>query len=173
VVFYSDDRRLIDRLSEFIWSALKSGNAAVVFATDYHRDGLMQRLRAYGVDIAAVIEQGRYIAFDAADAVSTMMVNGVLEADRFLESYGEVILKAANAASREHPRVALFGEGADLMWKQGSPEAAIQDEKLGNELSKRFDVDILCGYSLHNVQGVADEEMVQRISAEHSGVYRL
>ena len=36
----------------------------------------------------------------------------------------------------------------DLLCKQGSVKAAIQVEELGNQLTQRFDVAILCGYSL-------------------------
>ena len=35
-----------------------------------------------------------------------------------------------------------------LLWSQGNAEAAIQVEKLGNQLTETYDVDILCGYSL-------------------------
>ena len=65
-----------------------------------------------------------------------------------------------------------IGEGADLLWKQGNAEAAIQDEKLCNQLTKRYDVDFLCGYSLANFQERVDEAYLQRICAEHSAVCR-
>jgi hypothetical protein len=123
------------------------------------------------VDITAGIEQGRYIALDAADTLSTFMVNGVLESARFVESLGKLILKVANAAKGEHPRVALFGEGADLLWRQGNAEAAIQNEKLCNQLTQRYDVDILCGYSLDSFQGGTDTHMFEKICAEHSAVH--
>jgi len=173
VVFYSDDRQLLDNVSQFIGAALNAGNAAIGILTDSHQDSLVRRLQAYGVDIAADIEQGRYIAVDAADTLSTFMMNGMLESDRFLESFGKLILKAAKAAKVEHPRVAVFGEGADLLRRQGNAEAAIQDEKLCNQLTTRYNVDILCGYSVCNVRSVADEEVRQQIYAEHSAVYHL
>jgi KaiC/GvpD/RAD55 family RecA-like ATPase len=171
VVFYSDDRQLLDELSQFIGTALKAGNAAIVVATESHRDGLVRRLQAYGLDIDASIEQGRYIVLDAADTVSTFVVNGVIDSVRFLESFGNLILKMANAAKGEHPRVALFGEGADLLWKRGSIEAVIQDEELCNQLIKRYDLAILCGYSLGNTESGMDDEDFQRVCAEHSAVY--
>ena len=171
VVFYSDDRHLLDHVSQFIGAALSSGNAAILVATGSHWEGLMQGLQAYGVDMAAAIEQGRYIALNAADMVSTFMVDGMLEPDRFLQSFGQLILQAANAARGDHPRVAVFGEGADLLWKQGNAEAAIQDEKLCNQLCERYDVDILCAYSRDNIEGALDET-VSQICAEHSAVYR-
>jgi len=171
VVVYSDDRQLLDLLSQFIAAALKAGNAAIVIATESHLDGLVRRLQAYGVEIDAGIEQGRYIALDAVDALSPFIVNGMLDSVRFLEGYGNLILKAANAAKGAHPRVALFGEAVDLMWRRGGLEIVIQDEELGNQLTKRYDVAILCGYSLGNIEGGKDGEAFQRICAEHSVVY--
>lgn len=170
-VFYSDDRQLLDHLSRFVGAALNAGNGAVVVATGAHRDGLLRNLHASGVDIAAALEQGRCIAVDVDELLSTCMVNGMIEPNPFLQDFGDLILKAASAVKTEHPRVAIFGEGPDLLWKQGNTTAAIQDEKLGNELTKTYAVDILCGYSLSNVQGVAVIDVLQQICAEHSAVY--
>ena len=61
--------------TQFIGAALKAGNAAIVVATESHRDSLLPRLQAYGLDIGAAIEQGRYISLDAADTLSTFMLN--------------------------------------------------------------------------------------------------
>ena len=49
----------------------------IVVATESHRDGLLPRLQAYGLDIGAAIEQGRYISLDAAETLSKFMVNGL------------------------------------------------------------------------------------------------
>ncbi len=171
VVFYSDDGQLLDRLSQFIAAALKAGNAAIVIATESHRAGLVRRLQAYGLELRAVTEQGRYIAVDAAGTLSTFVVNGILDSDRFLESYGNLIRQAAKAAKGAHPRVAFFGEAADLLWERDGLEIVIQDEVLGNQLIKRFDVDILCGYFLGNIESGKDGEAFQRICAQHSAVY--
>jgi DNA-binding NarL/FixJ family response regulator len=46
VGFYSDDRRLLDDVTQFISAALKAGNAAVVVATESHRNSLLPRLQA-------------------------------------------------------------------------------------------------------------------------------
>ena len=171
VVFYSDDRQLLDRLSQFIAAALNAGAAAVVIATESHRDALVRRLQDCGLEIGAGIGQGRYVALDAADLLLPFIVNGRLDSMRFLERLSNLILKAANAAQGEHPRVALFGEGADLLWKRGGLEVVIQDEELCNQLTKRYDVDILCGYSLSHIEGGKDSEAFQRICAEHSVVH--
>jgi DNA-binding NarL/FixJ family response regulator len=170
-VFYSDDQQLLDRLSGFVKAALNAGNAAIVVATSAHRESLMQSLEAYGGDMVAAVQQGRYITMDAADTISSFMVNGMPDSVRFLRCFAELIAQATNAALEKHPRIAVFGEAADLLWKQDNAEAAIKVEKLGAQLSKTYDVDILCGYSL-GIQRVIDEEVLQRICAEHSAVYR-
>jgi DNA-binding NarL/FixJ family response regulator len=171
VGFYSDDRQLLENVTQFIRAALKAGNAVVVLATESHQNSLPPRLQAQGVDIGAAIEQGRYIALDVADALSTFIVDNTLDPARFMETFGNLIATAAKAARSAHPRVAVFGEGTDLLWKQGNVQAAIQDEELCNELTRIYNVDILCGYCVGAVQGGMDPQLFKQICGEHSAVY--
>jgi DNA-binding NarL/FixJ family response regulator len=167
--FYSDDRFALDDLTQFIGAALKVGNAAIVVATKSHRDNLLPRLQMYGSDIATAIEQDRYIALDAADALSTFMLNGMPDQVRFSKLFGDLVVTASKAAKREN-RVVIFGEMCHLLWTRGNVEAAIRLEKLGNQLVRTYDVDVLCGYSLGSVQRM-DNQSLQRIYAEHSAVH--
>jgi len=169
--FYSDDRDFLNDLTQFIGAALKAGNAAIVVGTKSRRDSLLPRLQADGLDIGAAIEQGRYVALDAADALPTFMLRGMPDPVRFLKVLGNLIATAAEAAKGEQARVAIFGEMCHLLWVQGNAEAAIQVEKLGNQLVKTYDMDILCGYSLSSVQGGMESHIFQRICAEHSAVH--
>jgi DNA-binding NarL/FixJ family response regulator len=171
VGFYSDDRRLLDDLTQFVGAALKVGNAAIVLATESHRDSLLPRLQAHGIDIGAAVEEGRYVALDAASALSAFILHGMPDTVRLFELLGDLIATAAEAAKEGQSRVAVFGECVQLLWAQGNAEAAIQMEKLGNQLAKTYDVDILCGYSLSRVQGGMDEQTFRRICAEHSAVH--
>jgi hypothetical protein len=168
--FYSDDRFALDDLTQFIGAALKAGNAAIVVATKLHRDSLLPRLQAYGLDIGTAIEQGRYIALDAADTLSTFMLNGMPDLVRFMKLFGDLVVTASKAATADQARVAIFGEMCHLLWAQGNAGAAIQVEKLGNQLVQTYDLDILCGYSLGSVQRM-DSHALQQICAEHSAVH--
>jgi len=169
--FYSDDRFVLDDLTQFIGAALNAGNAAIVVATKSHRDSLLPRLQAYGLDVGTAIEQGRYIALDAADALPTFMLRGMPDPVQFLKVLGTLIATTAEAAKGEQARVAIFGEMCHLLWAQGNAEAAIQVEKLGNQLVKTYDVDILCGYSLGSHKGGMNRHIFERICAEHTAVY--
>jgi DNA-binding NarL/FixJ family response regulator len=170
VGFYSDEAGLLDDLTQFIGAALKAGNAAIVVATKSRRDSLLPRLQAYGLDVAAAIEQGRYIALDAADALSMFMLNGMPDPARFMKVLGDLVATAAKAGKGEQARVAIFGEMGHLLWAQGNAEAAIQVEKLGNLLTKRYDVDIRCGYMVKGFQREPERQIYERICAEHSAV---
>jgi len=169
--FYSDDRCFLEGLTRFIGAALKSGYAAIVVATESHREALVPRLQAYGLDIGAAIEQGRYLALDAAQAVSTFMVNNLPDPARFLEVADNLITAAAKSATGEHRRVALCGECDPPLWTLGNGEAAIQLEQLWNVISVRYDVDVLCAYPLSIFNYDQGKHIFQRICAEHSSVY--
>jgi len=62
--------------TRFIAAALKAGNAAIVLATKSHRESLLQKLKADGVDTDAALQQGTYVPLDAADELSKVMGGG-------------------------------------------------------------------------------------------------
>jgi DNA-binding NarL/FixJ family response regulator len=171
VLFHSDDTLLLDNLTQFIGAALNTGNSAIVLATEAHRNSLLRRLQAHGINVSAAMEQSRYLAFDAAEALSTFTVNGKPDPVRYFESMGGLIAAAARTAKGEPSRVAAFGECAPHLWEQDEVEAAIQVEKLADQLATMYKVDILCGYSLQTFQGGTGNPMFERICAEHSAVH--
>jgi DNA-binding NarL/FixJ family response regulator len=171
VQFYSDDTILLDRVTPFIAAALKSGNAAIVVATKSHRDSLLQRLKAEGVDMDGALQAGTYISCDAADMLSRILVKDLPDPVLFFAGFGGAIEAVAKAAKSEKPQVVVFGEGVALMKAEGKVDAAIRLEQLSNELAKAYVVDILCAYPLSSFQDEEDECVFQNIRAGHSAVY--
>src|SRR5262249_47914020 len=163
------DLVLLESITRFIGSALRFGNGAIVFATKPHRDMLLQELRAQDVDADALIQKGAFISVDAAETLSTFIINDRPNADRFLESFKSLIKSAATAAQATHPRVAIFGEVAALLWAEGKKEAAIQIEQFGNDLTATRKVDILCVYPFY-LRIQEDKHSFEAICAEHSAV---
>jgi DNA-binding NarL/FixJ family response regulator len=168
--FYSHDSVFLERVTYFIGAVLKAGNAAILLATKPHRDGLLQGLTAQGIDVDAAAQQGSYVSLDAAETLSTFMVNDWPDADRFFESFRNLIYLASNAAKAEQSRVAICGEGVALLWAEGKRQAAIRLEQLGNILTGTHKVDILCTFPF-NLLIQEDEEAFRTICAEHSSVY--
>jgi DNA-binding NarL/FixJ family response regulator len=170
VQFYSDDGSFLAGFTRFIKSALYAGDAVIVVVTESHRNNLLQRLQAEGLNIDTAIEQGRYISLDVAETLSAFMVNDLPDPVRFLKVAGDLVGAAANGTRGERPRVAACGECAPTLWAQGKPDAAIQLEHLWDEIAKTRNVDILCGYVMKSSQREQESHTYERICAEHSAV---
>ena len=135
-------------MSRFVGTALGAGDAAVVIARKTIRDGLTQRLKARGFDVAQAANQDRYIALDAAEVLSKFMSNGLPDPERFSNTVEQFLVRAKAAAEGENPRVVAFGEMVALLWAEGRTEAAIRLEQLWNDLAKTYSFNLWCGYPL-------------------------
>jgi DNA-binding NarL/FixJ family response regulator len=171
VLFYSDDTVFLDSFARFIAVALKAGDAAIVVATESHREALALKLKTQGVNVDAATQQGTYIQLDVAKTLSTFMVNDMPDAARFFEVASGLLHSAAKVVKGEHSRVVVCGEGVALLWAEGKPDAAIRLEQLWDSIGTTFKVDILCGYALRSFHGEEGEHVFQTICAEHSAVY--
>ena len=170
VQFHSDDAVFVESLTRFVTSALVQGNAAIVFATKPHRDGLWGGLRAQGIDVDEAVRRGIWISLDAADTLATFMVDDWPDAVRFSEGVGKLTESALKATTAKSPRVAIFGEAVALLWKERKINAAVRLEQLGNDLAKTYPADILCGYPL-SVFHDEDKHAFRFICSEHSAVH--
>jgi DNA-binding NarL/FixJ family response regulator len=159
ILFCSDDEVLLDGLARFIGAALNAGNAAIVWATEPHRDSLLQRLRAQGVDIDATLQRGTYIASDVTEAPDPVRI---VDAIRSLSG-------AASKAGKKNPSVAVCGERAGRLWAEGKLDVAIYLEQLLNELAESYNIDILCVYPLPYPQ--KDRHAFKSLCGEHTAAY--
>jgi hypothetical protein len=171
VQFYSRDELFLDRFTRFIGTALRVGKAVVVVATPSHQDSFPLRLLAEGLDVAAAMDEGRYIALDVVDTLSGFMVNGFPDPTRFCEAASSLIGTAKKAARGEYQRVAACGECAPFLLREGNAEAAVRLEELWDDVANRYGIDILCGYAGQDFHGEHGSGTLRRIIAEHSSVY--
>lgn len=168
VQFYSEDRSLLAPLSRKIESALSASQSVVIIATEAHQNALRQILTARGAEIHSAAEQGRYIALDAARTLSKFMLQGRPDAEHFAATLGSVIA-SAQQASPAH-RVMAFGEMVALLWAEGNHEAALELERLWNNLAQTHSFQLHCAYPLAGFRHAEDSRLFLRICAEHSDV---
>jgi PAS domain S-box-containing protein len=169
VQFYAEDEALVEAISRFIGTALGAGDAAVVIATKAHRDALAHSLQARGLDVAAAVRHGRFVVADAADTLSQFMQDGWPDPVR-LASVVSGFFDKIRAANGNDCRIAAFGEMVALLWAQGNPEAAIQLEKLWNDLARVYSFSLRCAYPITSFNREEFSEPFLRICAEHSAV---
>jgi DNA-binding NarL/FixJ family response regulator len=167
VEFYSDAAAFIVGFSSFVEAALKAGKAAIVVATESHREGILQKLQKHGVDIIAAIEQRRYVPLDVNDTLSTFMENDMPDAGLFLRVVGDLIAAASQTTAGDLSRVVICGECASILWAQGKADAAIQVEQLCSKVTKQYEIDVLCGFSLSSFYREEDKQLFQKICSEN------
>ena len=170
VAFYADDRSAWGGRARVAAEALNNGNAALVVASASHHGQFLSRLQAHGVDVNAVIEQGRYVAQDVARALSSVMVNDLPDPDNFSKLAGDLIARAAISLGGDTSRVVVCGEGTTRLWEQGNEEGVVRLERLWDEMAKDYGIQVHCGYLASGFDGEGERELFERICAEHSSV---
>lgn len=171
VQFYSADSVLEESFARFIATALEADNAAILLATKSHGEGVVQRLKSAGFDVDGAMRQGTYVSLDAVEMLSAIMANGTPDRFRFLEGLAGLIELVAKAAKKEHARIVICDECVGLLCAQGSTNAAVRLEEVGNNLIQMHNVDILCAYPLSGFQGQGNDPAFKAISAAHTAVY--
>jgi DNA-binding NarL/FixJ family response regulator len=166
VEFYSDDPAFVVGFAHSIEAALKAGDSVILVVTASHREGIRQKLQEHKVNISACIERGSYLPVDVSEVLLTFMKDDVPEPTRFFKVAGDLITAAARAAAKHRSRVLVCGECASVLWAQGKTDAAVKVEQLCNQLTKRYDIDILCGFTLNKFYCEEDIQTFQKIFEE-------
>jgi CheY-like chemotaxis protein len=170
VAFYLDDAALVDGFARLSAAALGVENAVILIATAEHRSNILNRLRANAADVDGALKNGSLIQFDALDTVSTLMVNDLPDPVRCAKVVGDVVTGALKTAKGAHPRVAICGECAPALLREGNAEAAIRLEHLWDEITRRYHADTLCGYLWTVFPQKESSPMFAKICAEHSAI---
>src|SRR6266404_1646475 len=170
VQFYQDDSFLVETVSRYVGAALAAGDAAVVIATKKRRTAIDVLLRARGLDVAKVVNQGRYYAIDANEALTKFMQNGLPDPDDFKSQIGAVLEKAASSVGSEQSRVAAFGEMVNVLWAARHYEAALRLEQLWNDLARAYSFSLLCAYPITGFKNKKHADSFLTICAEHTAV---
>jgi MEDS: MEthanogen/methylotroph, DcmR Sensory domain len=142
VQFYGRDEELADGVTDYFLGALDDGGVAVVIATPEHRREFETRLGQAGVDLAAARDDGAYLALDAGQTLSELMVPDKLDIAAFDRVIGDMIRRAGAGGRPVH----AFGEMVALLWDDGLVYEALQLEALWEELGDRHPFSLLCGY---------------------------
>jgi len=164
--FYDEDEALLDSLTRFVGDALVAGDAAIVVASQSHREVLGRRLTACGLDPARIASEGRYVSLDAAETLSKFIAEGWPDAARFASLFGDTVARAA--ASSKSGSVAIFGEMVAVLWAEGKAGACTRLEEMWNDLSRKHSFSLLCAYPIAAFNRAEHEEGFLKICAEHT-----
>lgn len=166
VQFYETNDYLLESVRSFIAVGLVTGEVCIVLATADHRADLADRLSDSGLNMAALVARGQYMALDASDLLGRFMRDGALDGELCTSVIGQIIETAT--ARGQHVRV--FGELVAVLCAAGKYDFAVQLEGLWNELQKRYGFALFCGYPMSAFGTHALAESHRHVCAQHSAV---
>ncbi|MDB6163557.1 MAG: hypothetical protein JWL98_989, partial [Xanthomonadaceae bacterium] len=108
---------------------------------------------------------GTYIALDAASTLSSFMVDGWPDEQRFFDVIGAVVAQAKQGGRT----VRAFGEMVALLWAQGHNGATVRLEHLWNELIHEQSLALFCAYPRIGATRDLSESLAE-VCALHSKV---
>lgn len=146
VQLFDSTAALIELSASFIDLGLGAGGAAVVIATAVHAQLLMRELERLGLDAVEAVSTARLTLLDAHETLARLLVDGMPDPSRFHEIIGPVVERAQD--SSPHVPLRAFGEMVNVLWQEGRTSAALELERLWNELASERGFALLCAYRL-------------------------
>lgn len=167
VHFHETEADLVDNLCRFLVPALRPQHAAVVVATAEHIAALRVRAGTFRLDLAAAEATGQFVALDAMEVLSRIMVDGLPDNTRFHVIVQRILKRVAT----KHPHLHIYGEMVALLWQNGHEKATHLLEELWNNLGRMRPFSLLCGYPKAAFASDAHADSLARICNAHSHVH--
>jgi PAS domain S-box-containing protein len=170
VHLYEDEESLVNQTTRVLANALLAGESVIVLATENHRHAFAHGLRAQSLDLSRALAEGRYLALDAQETLTKVVVGGTPNFSRFTELIGGLISRAIQAANTQGPCVTIFGEMVALLWSEGQYESAVLLEQLWNDIGTQYPFSLRCAYPMKGFDKAEHTELFTKICSEHSTV---
>jgi hypothetical protein len=167
VQFYSDEKNLFEAAASFLGQGFIEARPVLIVATGRHTAGILDNLRERMIDVKRAQRLGKLVALDAERMIETVVTGDAPDAQKLEESVGAVMTSMAKSCG-PGLRVQLYGEGVNVLWKQGRYDAAIRLEVLWNTISRRYPVASLCGYAMRNF--LNETMLFDEVCRQHSHV---
>jgi DNA-binding NarL/FixJ family response regulator len=170
VQFHANDSRFLDDVSQFVGATLRSGEQIVMVVSEATRIGVDQRLQARQMNVAMLSERGQYVAEDSALALSHMMIDGRPDRERLAEIvHGLDHLRLA-FQKRPNGRLTIFGDMAVTLCRNGNFEAALEIERIWNELTHALPFFTVCSYPIDCFTQSDARTRLRNVCDEHNAV---
>ena len=144
VHFYDEQEALVQSAAAFLAGGLLRGAPAVVIIAPQRLDAMKSKLREMGVDVERASAAKQLVMLDSAVTVERLLVDGMPDGQRFRE-----IIAAQVAGLMEIWRpfqLLAFGDMVDILYARGDSEAAIELERLWDDLAHRLGFALYCAY---------------------------
>jgi DNA-binding NarL/FixJ family response regulator len=152
---YGADRALAAAVADFFAAALEAEHSIVAIATPAHLGELRTTLAARDVDVAGLIESGRYSPVDVTTAIDSVVIDGKADEARYIATLDEMVQIASRAGGGSR-HVSVFGEIAPVLCGRGLEAPALAIERMSIAYAASHPISVLCGYSAAVLGASAD-----------------
>ena len=158
---YQEESRLLDGLTEFVTAGLLADDAVVVIASTPRWQLLVERLNKAGIAAHERVLRGQLRLF------GLQVMLGVTPSR---QRFNEVMNGVLALARARHPRVRIFSEVTDALWRSGGRASARRCEHYWQTLLGVHEFDLLCACPIDSLEGDAYDGSLQALCAEHTHV---
>ena len=170
VLFHDNDRHYLDEVSQLVGATLRSGEQVVIVASEATRIGVAQRLQARQMNLARLAERGNYVEQDSALALSQVMHDGRPDKERLAEIVHGLDRLRMAAPNGPRGRLTIVGDLTVSLWRHGDFAAALELERLWNELTHALPFFTVCVYPSDCFVHSAARNQLPNVCAEHNAV---
>ena len=170
VQFHANDSHFLDNVSQLVGATLRSGQQIVIIASEATRMGVAQRLQARRMDLTMLEERRQYIAQDSALALSQVMQDGRPDKGRLAEIVNGLDRLRLAAETAPRSRLTIFGEMSGSLYRNGEFEAALELERIWNELTRPMPFLTICSYPINCFSQSGAPNQLASVCAEHGVV---
>jgi signal transduction histidine kinase len=157
---YEDEQLLCSAVADFLEPALRADGPVLVIATEAHRRDLAGELARRGFDLESGVQRGGVTVLDAGETLARVMRDGAPDRELFRASVGAAVRHCLDGRP-QGTSLRVYGEMADLLWREDPPQAALELEEMWNELHGAFPFSLLCAYAVDSVVHGTLQELVR------------
>ena len=156
VHFSRSHEHAVAAVVDMVCEAIEHGRGVVLVVTGLHRRWIEAELHQRGTHL----DRERFHILDAATTLSSLVVDGKPDHDRFRAVIGTLV---TDVSARAPAGVSVYGEMVGLLWEQGDAGSAIRLEELWNELQRDVPFSLMCGYLLDGRTSDSDLDPIRRL----------
>jgi CheY-like chemotaxis protein len=170
VHFHANESLFLDEVSQLVGATLRSGEQVMLLTSEATRIDLAQRLQAQQMDLAVLAEQQLYVAADSSLALSQVMRDGRPDRKRLAEIVHGLDRLRLAVPNGPRGRLTIFGDMSVSLCRNGQSEAALDLERIWNELTRTLPFFTVCMYPIECFEHSEARNLFSNVCAEHSAV---
>ena len=170
VQFHANESHFLDEVSQLVGATLRSGEQVVVVTNEATRIGVAQRLHARQMDLAMLAERGQFVAQDSGLALSQVMHEGRPSKERLAEIIHGLDQSRLTNPNGPRGRLTVVGDMTVSLCRNGDFEAALEVERIWNELTRALPFFTVCSYPIDCFEHSEAWSLLANVCAEHSAV---